>query len=385
MRTKQFAARRRQSHCRAVSAARRGSPLLMAALNPVLLVLALAAAGCSSTSNSNVLLQRDLRMQEDKIYHLQSCLEDAHAAREATIRENEALKSELAGGDRGPGASSGPSTRGGGNDLVAPSIELPGAESTPPSGPRSRTKGNAPDLQPPIIELPEGSDQPPVETKSGNGQAIVDEGPPTQLVINKRLTGGLDRDGQDGDEGILVVVEPRNAAGHLVKSPGTVSVVLMDPAQEGEGARVARWDFAADEVPNHFMNTVFSRGLQFELPWPSTLPKNRELQLFVRFTTPDGKKLTTDTKIDVRPPSGAPAMDRQTKRWSPAPQNGSSDRRGLRSRLRARANETEAPRATARRARPIRRKRRPAMTAMSRRLKPGDRIGRSGSRIGRVA
>ncbi len=58
--------------------------------------------------------------------------------------------------------------------------------------------------------------------------------PPTQLVINTRLTGGMDRDGHDGDEGILVVFEPRDAAGNLVKWPGKVSVVAMDPALEGE-------------------------------------------------------------------------------------------------------------------------------------------------------
>ena len=174
---------------------------------------------------------------------------------------------------------------------------------------------------------------PPVETKSGDASAIVDEGPPTQLVINKRLTGGLDRDGHNGDEGLLVVFEPRDAAGHLVKWPGKVSVVAMDPTQEGEAARVARWDFSADEVTGHLLNTVFGRGLQFELPWPSAPPRSRELQLFVRFTTDDGQKLTADTKIEVRPPSDAPPGDRQTKR---AP----------RSRVKDRSGDSEAPRAT---------------------------------------
>ena len=120
--------------------------------------------------------------------------------------------------------------------------------------------------------------------------AAVGTGKATQLVINKRLTGGLDRDGRNGDEGILVVVEPRDAQGRLVKAPGALSVVVMDPAQEGEAGRVARWDFAAHEVHSHFHSTVFGRGLQFELPWPGEPPKNSALRLFVRFITEDGQE-----------------------------------------------------------------------------------------------
>jgi hypothetical protein len=297
----------------------------------------LLALGCRA-NNATVLLERDLRWQEDKIYHLQACLEDAEAAREATIRENEALKQELAGAARG-GPPGGP---GRDESFQPPSVELPGDEAPA----RGR---EAPDLAPPVIELPEPSDAPATDAPGGDAPAanetsVIVESPPTQLVINKRLTGGLDRDGHDGDEGILVVFEPRDAAGHLVKWPGKVSVVAMDPALEGPAARVARWDFASDEVPNHYLSTVFGRGLQFELPWPGNPPAHRELVLFVRFTTDDGRKITTDTKIEIRPP-GAAAVDRQTRQTEPAGADGPI-RRALRSRLKPRDIDGNAPRAT---------------------------------------
>lgn len=292
-----------------------------------MLSLVLVTAGCR-TDPATVLLERDLRMQEDRIYHLESCLDDACAAREATIRENDALKKELAGGDRGPGSDSGAD-----REFGAPSVELPGSQSPSPGKGR-----DAPDLSPPKIEMPEGTEAPPVETGLGGKQAVILEQPPTQLVINKRLTGGLDRDGHDGDEGILVVVEPRNAAGDLVKWPGAVSVVVMDPALDGEAARVARWDFAAQEIPNHTLNTMFGRGLQFELRWPNQPPKHRELQLFVRFTTEDGRKLTSDATIDVRPAVDGSPVDRQTKRRS---QTAGTD--SPRSRLNDDAEESNGP------------------------------------------
>ncbi len=267
--------------------------------------LALLTLGCKAAMrNDIVLLERDLRLQEDEIYRLQACLDDAQAAREATIRENESLKQELSqGSTSGPGidTTAPPET-----NLEPPSVELPGSESPA----RSR---ETPDLTPPTIELPEPGEAPQVELPVTEGQTSLSSGPPTELVINTRLTGGLDRDGHEGDEGILVVFEPRDAAGNMVKSPGKVSVVAMDPALEGDAARVARWDFSSDEVTNHYMSTVFGRGLQFELPWPSKPPAASELVVFVRFTTEDGQKLNAEANIKIDTPGGN-VQDRQTKR-----------------------------------------------------------------------
>ncbi len=276
----------------------------MRTMHIALAVLLLAGAGCRTNTNQ-VLLERDLRLQEDKIYQLECMLEDACAAREATLRENEALKRELSG-ERGPGAA------GGGEPAGLPSVEPRRMREPEP-------KLELPKVEVPSIELPEpgvetapGSDTaPPAETKADKPDEAVLDGPPATLVINQRLTGGMDRDGRPGDEGVMVAVEPRDAAGHLVNGPGKVSVVVLDPSLEGEAGRVARWDFQPDEVPSHFQMTPLGRGLQFELPWPSEPPKNRDLQLFVRFTTLDGKKLTVDAPLRIRGPWLAGQRDRQ--------------------------------------------------------------------------
>ncbi len=297
--------------------------------------LGLLAVGCR-VNNATVLLERDLRLQEDKIWHLQSCLEDAQMAREATVRENETLQQELVEATRAPAIGLAPE-----EDYQPPTVDLPGGDI--PSHRRE-----VPDLQPPTIELPEATDAPQVDMAPGDDQTMVVNGPPTQLVINKRLTGGLDRDGHDGDEGLLVVFELRDAAGHLAKWPGKVSVVAMDPALEGAAARVARWDISADELPAHYLNSFIGRGLQFELPWPGRPPENRELVLFVRFTTDEGQKLTSDTTINVRPPGDASNLDRQTQRSPRNKASGTAEKRVPRSRLKARAQGRDTPHASRR-------------------------------------
>ena len=139
-------------------------------------------------------------------------------------------------------------------------------------------------------------------------------------MLNKQLTGGLSHDRQGGDEGILVVFEPRNARGEMVAEPGDVSIALVDPERSGPQARIARWDFAANEAFEQFHRSgALGRGYEFELPWPDAAPQNKKLELFVRYVTPDGRKLMSEMTISVDPPAG-----NQAKRWR-TPAGGMAD------------------------------------------------------------
>lgn len=275
----------------------------MRTLRIALCILPLVALGCRANS-SQLLLEQESRRWEDEAYRLTGCLEDCHAAREATNRENEQLKKELA--DLRDGDSPG--------------------SSSPSSSPAPKTlfprpkRGETLDLSPPTIELPEPSDTPDgapsggapsVELPGPGDSSGLSEGPPTQLVINKQMTGGLDRDHRGGDEGLTLLVEPRDAAGEMVKATGTISVVAMDPSIEGDGARVARWDFQPDELSRHFRNSSLAKGYQLELPWPGQQPASRDLRLFVRYTTEEGRRITVDAPVAVRHTSQPPVASRQ--------------------------------------------------------------------------
>jgi hypothetical protein len=267
-------------------------PLLIA------LVFGSLALGCRS-NNGQVLVEQEARMLEDEVYSLEAQLAACCQAREALARENEELRRNGGGGsssssgvDRAPAASS-PSKRRPplteAPRLEAPSIELPEPSSTPPE---TLLPGNEPKLPAP-----------------GDNGGIPPQ--PVELVINKRMTGGLDRDRKGGDEGILVIVEPRDEQGNLVRTPGAVSVVLMDPSQTGEASRVARWDFQAHEFQQHFKKSVFGEGLQYELKWPGDQPANRDLMLFVRYISPEGAKLTSDTPMAIRLAGDYPRESRE--------------------------------------------------------------------------
>ena len=150
-----------------------------------------------------------------------------------------------------------------------------------------------------------------------------------QITLHPALTGGIGTGGRHGDEGLLVVVEPRDFGGNIVNAPGNISVALLDPALSGEQARLARWDFAAAETQG-MIRTGSQPGIHLRLPWTST-PAHDRLKVFVRYTTRDGRKLQAERLIAVAlngpPPAGArtlPDADARadglppaTPQWSP--------------------------------------------------------------------
>lgn len=130
----------------------------------------------------------------------------------------------------------------------------------------------------------------------------------TKVYLHPSHTSGLELDSQPGDDGITVVLEPRSAADRYVAEPGSVSIALIDPETRN---RVARWDFAESESPQH-LEPLPGRGLRFELPWPEEgAPQVSKLRVAVRFTTFDGRQLEASRNIVISLPGDAPAT------WTP--------------------------------------------------------------------
>jgi hypothetical protein len=133
----------------------------------------------------------------------------------------------------------------------------------------------------------------------------------THLFLNPLHTGGADFDGQPGDDGVRILVEPRNASGQCVPEAGALSVVLLDPERQGDAARIARWDFDLSATRQMLASASPDQGLKLELPWPAAAPTVNHLKLFVRYETPDGRRLQTDREVFVTPASQV------ISRWTP--------------------------------------------------------------------
>lgn len=141
---------------------------------------------------------------------------------------------------------------------------------------------------------------PPLTTTSGTtGVANANV---ASLTLVPQLTGGVELDDAPGDDGVTVALDLRDEDGRSVTLPGPVTVVLLDLAQQGPAARVARWALDAEQVQRLLPDGPSDEGLVLHMAWPQDPPKREKLQLHVRYLTPDGRKLEAHRDIIVRLP-----------------------------------------------------------------------------------
>ena len=75
--------------------------------------------------------------------------------------------------------------------------------------------------------------------------------------------------------------------------------MVIDPELTGAAARVARWDFTAAEAASHYQQTALAKGFRFQLLWPNKPPEHERVRLYVRFTTPDGRKFEAEHALHL--------------------------------------------------------------------------------------
>ena len=293
-----------------------------------------SGGGCQwrQLRTANEDLERENFQLEQRLDELTFQLEDAKVA--LACRDREYIPGyesrptyAPSRGSKTPSERRTPDTRSPADDVdVPPSVELPPGEtmrerSRLPHEPVPRFSG-PPLISPPDPKVPDGTlrDSTPAEgdaptwTESaaapgaaGAAARLIGQGASEEvasLVVNATLTEWRKKgSGSSGDEGLRVVVEPRDADGKLIAARGDVAIVVMDPVKEGSAARLARWDFSAEEAARHAKGTKPGGGLHFILQWPDAAPTTDDLLLFVRLTTPDGQQFVAE--FALRPATDA--------------------------------------------------------------------------------
>jgi hypothetical protein len=297
------------------------------------MIVALLLGGCRNRA-AQELLERDLRVQEDIIYDLEDEVK-------ALMSENEALRQMAFAGSPSDATSHS-------SDTSIKSTS-PARRDDPPSMPSRATlpqgAPNLNELKPPTVEIPNKTSSvipfegPPAiiapgegfpegelpgkksvgasnsipaksaslgsstsgygPTMAGPSNAAARSEDVMTITLHETVTAGYNDDGQPGDDGIRVVVEPRSADQKILAAAAKISVVLMDPLLQGNASRIGRWDFTAEQAAASYAKSDDSEGLHLELPWYQTVPEHGELLLFVRYHTADGRKLDADRQVTI--------------------------------------------------------------------------------------
>ncbi len=148
-----------------------------------------------------------------------------------------------------------------------------------------------------------------VESQTGGGPRVPDPHAPAFIPVKEivlaRGTGGVDEDGIPGDEGLMVVVVPRDEDGAAVKVPGQVQIAAWEITPAGTKNPIGSWTVTADKVRPTWRTGFISTGYFVAVPW-QTYPSIERVRIAVRFTTLDGRSFETDRDIMVKVCSSRP-------------------------------------------------------------------------------
>jgi hypothetical protein len=290
-----------------------------------------AIAGCRTDPNI-AYLERDNYNKDREIRRLQGQIEDLQGAmnssedRPSSRRRVDDDPEPRSSKHRGRHISDEPS------DGSPPVIEMPGrpADKVPdalkhppgsiptdipevPEGIRGPSSNRSSDEGPSLEGGPERTRSRPVSMSSAAPiRPAGDSSRVASIVLDRAMTGGIGSDDRSGDQGLLVVIEPRDASGRVVDAPAAVNVAVLDPAYQGEAARVARWNFTAAETAALFRRTNSGVAIHLAMGWPDSPPKHNKLHLFVRYLTADRRTIEVNQPIEIALPGD------RTARWTPA-------------------------------------------------------------------
>jgi hypothetical protein len=258
-------------------------------------VLCLLTAGCLGRQRESYIIDvfaTETRLLEDQIYELNDRVADLEArletGRPSTRRSADPDEDETFGEER---------STNGRDDESLPDLTPPEVEPGSPTHPG--------DLPTPGDDLPDDEDQ------DENENVLEPTDRHVEHIELGSATQAADFDGSAGDDGVRVVVEPRNRAGELLSEEGDISVVLVDAAATPP-ARVATWEFDAAAAAAAWKSNAAARGIVLEARWPKP-PQNADLMLFVRYHTADGRKL------EAQKPLQAQLAEHVAQRWTPRP------------------------------------------------------------------
>lgn len=118
-----------------------------------------------------------------------------------------------------------------------------------------------------------------------------------EIAFHPSLCRSINLDDNPQDDGVYVVLQPRNAMGQFAEAAGDVTVIAVDPTKPKERERIARWTYTADDFAKTLHASGASQGYHLPLRWQADVPQGDHVQIFVRVVLADGKTLVSERKV----------------------------------------------------------------------------------------
>jgi hypothetical protein len=164
-------------------------------------------------------------------------------------------------------------------------------------------------------------------TRKSNPQSWI-----RNIRFQRELCRAENRDGKPGDDGLLLVLQPVDENGDVIPVAGDMVISVIDPAENGRRQRIGFYRFQANEVePMLESSEALGAGIHLRLDWNNYVPRNSDVQVFVRYMTRDKRKFESSIPLRIETANGAddqwvnrpakvparPASSKQRPQWRP--------------------------------------------------------------------
>ena len=124
---------------------------------------------------------------------------------------------------------------------------------------------------------------------------------PVRSLVVGRSTTAVDDDRLPGDEGLQVVLEPRDSDGRLVRAPACATIMVMEVDSQGLKSPVGTWDFNAEQLRASWKQGLLTSGYVLTVGW-QTIPRSSRIKILASFTLEDGRRFEAEKDLSIKPP-----------------------------------------------------------------------------------
>lgn len=122
----------------------------------------------------------------------------------------------------------------------------------------------------------------------------------------ERQSGGYDEDGEPGDDGIILYIQPIDRQGDVIKAAGSIKVTLLDLANPPDQYVVGEYVFDANKTRELWYGRMWTHHYTVRTPWyKGRPPRHNKITARVVFTDLlTGKDLEAQGVFEIKFPPG---------------------------------------------------------------------------------
>ena len=121
-----------------------------------------------------------------------------------------------------------------------------------------------------------------------------------QIDWHPTMCRAQNTDGKPGDDGLYLVLVPRNNAGEFVPTSGALTLVVEETLADGSVSRIGRYEYTAEELREQLEPIGSAPGLHLPIRFREHIPTGSSVDVYAKFTSEDGTTMVNRRTIQLR-------------------------------------------------------------------------------------